>query len=465
MELAFCFINAIFMTHSEDNAKIQKSLRLSWKEGIPATVMLGIMDYYVIPYGLFLGATVPQIGFLIAIPNLLASIAQLFAVSIIRFSGSRLKFLTWGTFVQAALLIPISLLAFIAIEKKILVLIVLISIFKIIGNLIGTAWGSLMSDYLPENKRGHYMGWRSQVVGIAGVIGVALAGLMLFLLNQSHRALAFCLLFLCASFLRLISSILMSKMIDLPLHYQPGSDFTFMMFLRRFKESNFVKYVLYVSSITFAVHLASPYFSVYMLKNLKFNYLFYMSVHLSAVVMGLIAFPIWGKHADVVGNAKILKIASFLIPLIPILWLFSKNPFYLMSVEMFSGFVWGGFNLCTANYIYDAVSPAKRVRCLGYFNLINGIALCLGASLGGYLAEHVTPLFGYRLMTLFLISGLLRFAAHFFLSQKFKEVRASAKHISSANLFFSVMGIRPISGLNREWNVFPTSEQISEKTT
>ncbi len=451
------------MTHPIPSTELHKSLNLSWKEGIPAAIMLGIMDYYLIPYGLFLGASIPEIGLLIAIPNLLASIAQLFAVHVIRFSGSRLKFLIGGTCAQAFLLIPISLLSFAFFKKQIFILIGLVTIFKIIGNLIGTAWGSLMSDYLPENKRGHYFGWRSQVVGIAGITGVALAGLFLFLFNQTNRAMAFFLLFLSASLLRFTSSLLMSKMMDLPLHYQPGSDFTFLMFLRRFKESNFVKYVLYVSSITFAVHLASPYFSVYMLENLKFNYLFYMSVHLSAVFMGLIAFPIWGKHADIVGNAKILKITSFLIPLIPILWIFSKNHFYLMGIESFSGFVWGGFNLCTANYIYDAVSPAKRVRCLGYFNLINGIALCLGASLGGFLGDHLPAILGYRLLTLFLISGLIRFAAYFLLSKKFKEVRASAKHVSSSKLFFSVVGIRPISGLNREWNVFPSPKQISSE--
>ena len=121
-----------------------------------------------------------------------------------------------------------------------------------------------------------------------------------------------------------------------------------------------------------------------------------------------------------------------------------------MAVEMFSGFVWGGFNLCAANYIYDAVSPAKRVRCLGYFSLINGTALCAGASLGGFLAERLPPLWGFPLLTLFLLSSLIRFAAHFLLSRHFREVRASAKPVSSTQLFFSVTGIRPIEGLERE---------------
>ena len=37
--------------------KIRRSLDVSWKEGIPASVMIGILEYYLVPFGLFLGAT------------------------------------------------------------------------------------------------------------------------------------------------------------------------------------------------------------------------------------------------------------------------------------------------------------------------------------------------------------------------------------------------------------------------
>ena len=413
-------------------------------------MMLGIMDYYLIPFGLFLGAKPLEIGLLIALPNLLAAVSQLLAVKVVRFAGSRLRFLTRGVATQAAILIPVAWLALTSLGGRIGILIVLVAMFKILGNLVGTAWGSLVSDYLPPKKRGHYFGWRSQVVGIAAVVGVGAAGLFLFLMNQINPALGFCLLFLWASLLRFASSFLLSKMADLPLYFEEASEFTFLMFLRRFKESNFVKFALYVASVTFAAHLASPYFSVFMLRDLKFNYLNYMSVHLAAVIMGLVAFPIWGKHADLVGNARILKITSLLIPLIPFLWLVSKSPLYLIGVEIFSGFVWSGFNLCTTNFIYDAVSPQKRVRCLGYFNLINGTALCTGTFLGGFLAERLAPLWGFRLLTLILLSGILRLAAHFFLSRTFREVRDSAEPVSSKQLFFSVVGIRPVTGLDPE---------------
>ncbi len=437
------------------NRKVKKSLEVSWKEGIPAAVMLGIMDYYLIPYALFLGAGTHQIGALVAIPHLLASIAQLFAVQVVRWAGSRLRFLSAGTFLQACLLIPMALLALRPIPYSVAILILLQALFKVIGNLIGTAWGSLMSDYLPPHRRGIYFGWRSQIVGAAGLLGIALGGSFLFLMRGIDPARGFFFLFLAASLCRLLSSYLMNGMVDLPLASKSDADFTFFMFVRRFKESNFVKYVLYVAGITFAVHLSAPYFSVYMLQNLKFNYLSYMAVHLSAVVTGLIAFPIWGRHADLAGNARILKTTSLMIPAIPLLWLFSENMFYLALVELFAGFVWGGFNLCATNFIYDAVSPEKRVRCLGYFNLIQGAAIFSGASLGGFWAGHL-PSFGRSpLLALFLISGILRLAAHFLLSPNFQEVRQTAKKVSSLKLFFSVVGIRPLAGENQEWGIFP----------
>jgi predicted MFS family arabinose efflux permease len=194
-----------------------------------------------------------------------------------------------------------------------------------------------------------------------------------------------------------------------------------------------------------------------MLRDLHFNYLTYTAMLFSAIVAGLIGFPIWGRHADLAGNASILRITGLLIPVIPLLWLISRHPLYIFVIQAFSGFVWSGFNLCATNFIYDAVTPAKRVRCLGYFNLINGCAIFAGAALGGFLGDRLPLLGGFSLTTLFLLSSLLRFLAYFTLSPKFQEVRESAKKVSSTDLFFSVLGIRSITGLNAEENIASSS--------
>ncbi len=443
----------------DTTVKVKNSLKTSWKEGIAAQVMLTVMDYYLIPFGLFLGATAPQIGLLIAFQNLLGAASQIFAVHMVWIAGSRLRFLVKASLVQGALLLPIALLALITGDWRIPALIALMVVFRIIGNWIGSAWGSLVSDYLPPERRGHYFGFRSQVTGVAGVLTIICAGLLLHFMKKISLGTGFFILFIFAAVCRFISSALMARMYDLPHPHVPDSDFTFVMFLRRFRESNFVRFVLYVAAITFAANLSGPYMSVYMLRDRHLDYLSYMTVHLATVTASLVAFPIWGRHADLVGNARILKMTSFLIPIIPFLWVAAPNVYCMAAAELVAGFVWGGFNLCAINFIFDAVSPQKRVRCLAYFNMINGSALFAGAALGGFLSEHLPPFRGSAILTLAIISGVLRFMVHGLLSEGFKEVRESTRKVAHSRLFFSVLGLRPLVGSGQDMYDFPLIQE------
>jgi MFS family permease len=120
-----------------------------------------------------------------------------------------------------------------------------------------------------------------------------------------------------------------------------------------------------------------------------------------------------------------------------------------MLVQIFAGFSWSGVTLSSGNFIYDAVTPQKRVRCIAYFNVINGLALFLGSSLGGYFASRLPPLFGYRLLALFALSCFCRMSLYLLLSRSFREVR-TAHEASVQELFFSVVGIRPLVGPARD---------------
>lgn len=410
------------MIHSDwHKSRYEKSLTASWREGIPASIMLVVMDYYLVPYALFLGAGEQLIGLVVAVPHLLGAFFQLMAARIIHHTGSRLRFLIVGSILQVVVLIPVAMLALTSFRGRAFGLLVLASLFRILSNWIGTAWGSLMSEYLPAEQRGKYFGMRSCVAGIAGMAGLAIAGSILYLFRSlSMLPLGFCAVFLFIALCRLISCILFTKMEDLPFHEGKESRFSFFMFIRRMRHSNFVRFVLFVAGITFATQMASPYFSVYLLKNLHYDYLLYTVVHMSSLLAAFIGVPFWGRMADHAGNVKVLKMTAYLIPVIPILWLLSKHPIYLILVEMFAGFLWGGFNLAATNFIFDAVSSAKRVRCLAYFNLIIGFAIFAGAGFGGMLVNRLPVLYQYPIYSLFLLSGVLRFLALFLLSGKFR---------------------------------------------
>ncbi|MBI2361675.1 MAG: MFS transporter [Deltaproteobacteria bacterium] len=426
------------------------SLTASFKDGIFAAVMLGVTEHYVVPFALFMAATVQQIGWISALPNLLGSISQLFAVPLIRWLGGRLRFLVRAVFIQAVLLLGIASLAWLDGSFRLQLLLLLLVLFTVSGGLIGPAWGSLMSDHIPISRRGVYFGWRNRILGMVTVLSMAGAGLILYRTREVSPAGGFFTIFLLGAAARCVSSLYIAKMSDVPMKKNPAYDFTFWMFVARFRESNFVKFIAFVATLTFSSYLSSPFFAVFMLRELKFSYLTYMIFQTVSTVAALIALPWWGRHADVVGNVRLLRLAGFMATLIPCLWVVSHNLVYLTLLQLFAGFAWSGVTLSATNFIYDAVTPQKRIRCIGYFNVINGTALFFGAALGGFLASRLPPLMGYSLHSLFALSSLCRLVSYFALSRRFQEVRSS-RAVSSRELFFSVVGIRPIVGGPHDW--------------
>ena len=114
---------------------------------------------------------------------------------------------------------------------------------------------------------------------------------------------------------------------------------------------------------------------------------------------------------------------SLLIPLVPILWMFSDNVVYLIVVNAMSGFAWSGFGLAGVNFAYDASEPVMRTKYLAVFAAIDGLACCLGALLGGYIAPLLPVILTYQLRTLFLVSGMLRGLVVLLFLRQIKEVR------------------------------------------
>jgi MFS family permease len=428
---------------------IRETLRVSFKDGMFASVMSGVTDPYFTPFALALGATAQQIGWVSGLPQFFGSLSQLFAVQAVYRIGGRLKLLVGVVSIQAMLLLLIGLLAWIDSPHRVALFVCLLILFVVAGAQAGPAWGSLMTEYIPKEKRGRYFGWRNRVLGFVHVGSMIAAGILLYRTEAVSPVLGFAIIFSAGALARFVSAAYIARMRDVPQKRDPGADFTFYRFIARFRHSNYVKFVAFSAMLTFASYISAPFFAVFMLRDLGLSYFTYMVLQVLATLAGLVAMPMWGMHADAVGNARVLRLSGFFACLIPLFWLATRNVVYLASVQMLAGFVWSGFTLAATNFIYDAVTPPKRVRCISYFHVLNGTAIFAGASLGGFLAGRLPPLQGHSLLTLFAISGVCRLAVYFALFNRFREVRAS-REVSIRELFFSVVGIRPLIGMSRD---------------
>ncbi|MBU1261477.1 MFS transporter [bacterium] len=422
--------------------KIRTSLRFSLIDGIFAASMIGLITNYITPYALALKATNSQIGILVAFPSLIAAFVQLKSADLVDRAKSRKKIVNTFVLLQGLTFIPIILIPYLFKWQGVLFLIIFVALFTSFGAIAFPAWASLMSDYIPHKSRGRYFGWRSKIMGIITVLAGFLAGIILHI-TKGNIFIGFSIIFGLALVTRLLSLYFLTKMSELPFKVKNEAYFSFLDFIKRIRESNFAMFTLFVASFNFCVSLASPFFSVFMLRDLGFSYLTYTVVITTITITHILFIDRWGKEADRVGNIKCLRATSIVAVILPALWIINHSPFYLIFIQMIGGLVWSGFTLCAINFIYDSAVPEKRARCVAYFSFCNGLAICLGALLGGGLVNILPHLFGYKLLSLFLLSSILRLFVVLFFLGKIQDVK-KIKPISSRDLFYSILGFSSI---------------------
>jgi len=423
------------LSKEEEQKLIEKTKNLSLAEGGAYSVMDGFGFRYVTPYALSVGANNTQIGLLSSLPGLFGNLSQLLTFKFMKYF-SRKKIIFWGVLLQALmwiLLIAAGIPFFIYGLKNNLSADLIILIYTLIvafGAFAGPAWTSLMRDLIPVN-RGAYFGKRNQIIGVVALVCMFIAGFLLDYFKQTHVYLGFIIMFLIAGLGRFISSVLFMKHYDPKFQVDESKYFSLFDFIKKMRENNYGRFVLYFSMVSFACAIASPFFVVFVLKDLGFSYSQYMITVVFNSLATLLFMPLWGKFADKYGTVEVMRLTGFLIPLLPFFWLitpFVHNIVYLVILiiflEIYSGFIWSGFNLAAGNFVYDAVSKERISICSSYLNIINGFLALIGALIGGYLSSHDFSILGFSpILTLFVVSAIARFAVYFIYSSTVREVR------------------------------------------
>ncbi len=433
--------------------KVKKSLKYSVLDGSFYSVMSGFGERYISPFAIkVLNATNAQIGLLASLPQLISSVIQLASINVTNKLKNRKKVIVTSAFLQALMWLPILIIPFVVKKFSIYYFILFVTLYYLFGAFASPAWSSLMGDIVPEKERGKYFGRRNRITGLVAFLSVFGGGIVLSRISDIDIFLAFTILFIIALIARLISAYFLSRMHE-PKYVikEEEAYFSIWDFIKGMQTRNFSKFVLWRCLTAFTVSIAGPFFVVYMLRDLKLDFMTFTIILAASSISSFLAMAYWGKYIDRYGNKKIFTIAGFLVPIIPLLWLISKNAYFIVVIELFSGFVWAALDLSTSNFTLDAVTPQKRTRVVSYFNLLMGISIFLGAILGGFLATKITTpwIFFSNLQVIFLISAVCRLAVSIYFLPQIKEVRPVAP-IGQRTLFVRLVAVEPMKGVVTE---------------
>jgi len=418
---------------------------------------------YLSPFALALNATAAQMGILHAIIGLLPSLVQLKS-SVLLEKFSRKKIILWGLLAQILLWVPIILvgvLFYMGVPHMVWILIALIGFLYSFGAIVHPAWFSWMGSLVPEEKRGEYFSKRNRVAGSFGLIAIVIGAIILDSTKKigaggdvlGYTLLGFGIIFAFGALARFYSWTLLARQYEPRLKVRKKDEFSFWQFLKMAPSTPFGRFALFRGLFSAVVGIASPFWVVYMLRDLGFSYTWYMMIIVSAIVFQLMFLPLLGKFSDRFGNIKLLKVCSWLIIAAPLLWIGSIfiegdlaiKLYLLIAPQIVSGFAWAGYNLAANNYVYDAVHQEKRGFGLCYMNLIVGVGLFIGASLGSLLV-WIDVSFMNPLLFVFAVSAVGRLLIAAIGTRYLKEVR----HVKKFSSYYLIREFGPMRGITRE---------------
>jgi len=305
----------------------------------------------------------------------------------------------------------------------------------------GPAWNTWVGTIVPWRLRAGYFSRRTRITQIGVLGGLLLGGTVLQAgTEMGQRLHAFAILFLVAAACRAASARLLastSEPIPLPENYRrvPATE-VLRRLVRRSQEG---RLLLYLLSVQTAVNLSAPYFTPYMLGQLKLSYVAYTVLVAASFGAKILMLPLLGALARRFGARHLLWVGGLGIVPLASLWIVSEWYPYLLGVQCVAGTAWGAYELATFLLVFETIREEERTSVLTTFNLANALAMVAGSLLGGWLlahlGEHRSAYWG-----IFGLSSLARAATVIFL------VRVPTPTLSAVPVATRTVAVRPSAG-------------------
>ena len=306
--------------------------------------------------------------------------------------------------------------------------------------------------FVREN-RGKYFGKRNVIVGASGVITTLVAGFIV-------GAFGFAVIFSIGLVLTIFSLPIFMRMYE-PVspkvfHYKHDFAFNPKDWIKSVQiNARLAIFTLYSTVFNFAVQMAAPFYTVYMLKDLAIGYELFSVMIIAGAATRLISFKYWGYLTDKYGSRKILLVTGVFACFTPFGWMLSSAAWQIFLVKIFDGFIFAGMDQVVFNYLLDATPANKRPQHVANYNFFAGLGIVFGAVTGGLIAESMqnsTFLIFTGLQIVFFSSFIICIGASLLLS-RVKEIDIKQTDIMPLRyVFWQTLAVEPASGLKNVVN-------------
>lgn len=395
---------------------LRRDLVVTAADAAAYSVMVGCGETYLPAFALALGLGPVASGLVASVPILVGATLQLVTPLAIERIGSNRGWVIGCTVVQAVSFLPLIWWA-IGGRAELWQLLVAASAYWSAGMAGVPAWNSWMAALVPDRMRTTYFAQRNRLSQFGVFAGFVVGGLVLQFAEPRGLTLpAFAILFALAATFRLLSTACLWACRE-P-HRPPGVDdgaprqplpARVAAAVRGMWGRPSGALVVYLCCFVFGAQFAGPYFTPYMLREMKFSYHAFMLVFATSFLAKALFMPAIGRLASRIGSVRLLWVASLAIAPLSLLWLPSTHVAYLAGVQVLAGTCWAAYELAVTVLFFEALGDRERTGVVTVYNLGIAVATVAGAACGGLLLRSLGETRG-AYAAVFAVSCLLRLA-------------------------------------------------------
>lgn len=388
-------------------AQARKNLSHYWYDGVFAAASDTIPINYLTLYLLALGATSSQVGLFSSLTSLAAAACLLPGALMVERYGRRKEITVWfgGLGARIALLGLALLPLGFGGQGLIWSVILLATLRSALGNLAFPAWMSITGDVVPLEGRGRFFGSRNLVMGVAAITMTYMVGEFITRVGSPRGyQLSLALAFIVGMFSTYYFSRIKDQQTEAPVRSSMSISLTGLW--KDLSASPVFLSFCFTSALwNFFINVAGPFFNVYMVQDLKFTA---SMVGLTAVSMSLSRMVLQkkiGEISDRWGPGRVQMVCMFLIPILPLAWIFITQLWQVVLLNTLGGVLWGAFELVSFNLLLQLTPDAQRARYSAIYQIVVTLALAGGAALGSSI------ILGWGYSGIFLVSAIGRIIA------------------------------------------------------
>ncbi|RPE08588.1 MFS transporter [Chitinophaga lutea] len=378
---------------------VKRGLKLVIGDGLASETMTTLTGgAFIMAMAILLGANNLQLGLIAALPTMV-NMFQLIAIWLVRRFNNRRAITVICAVLARLPLLFIGLLPLLAPGVMTIELVIPILFFYYLsGAVAGASWNSWMKDLVPEKTLGAYFALRSSYMQTLNAVLSLMLALGLDYIRHYYPALemnAYGYMFIVAGVVGLTGTTFLAKTPE-PQRFMPKENI-FKMLARPLKDGNFRRLLFFNSAWVFAVNIAAPFFTVFMMKSMGLGLSYIIGLTIVSQVSSIFTIRIWGLFADRYSNKTIIAIGAPLYILCLVAWCFVgiysqlwPNLLLLSLIHLLMGIANAGINLSLTNIGLKLAPTADAIVYLSTKNIVTAVFSALAPLAGGILADYFT---------------------------------------------------------------------------